>query len=84
MKTALGERMAKVGYHNKDIEATIKAKETHRYHTHKRPQPCSLCITTTTFTIETERPTHHWGRVRRNRVSTETLRRYGLSRIMIR
>jgi hypothetical protein len=33
IKTALRERMAKAGYHNRDIEATIEAKEMHYCHT---------------------------------------------------
>ena len=38
------ERMAKYGFHNREIEGTIAGKKERYCHAHDRPYPCAVCL----------------------------------------
>ena len=70
-------RMAKAGYHNEDIEATIRAKEVHYCHDHHLPHPCIICSTALASPNPSpSRSIYH--RVRIDHICTETLDYYNL------
>lgn len=73
----LKERMAKVGYHNAEIQKVVEGKDIHYCHEHQRPYPCSICVSKTTVK-ETVGKNFFGCKVRKDKICTETLRYFGL------
>lgn len=70
-------RMAKAGYHNEDIEATIAAKKVHYCHEHHLPHPCNICLTVSASPNPS--PSRSiYVKVRRDHICAETLDYYSL------